>query len=39
MAATGGPGGSCQPHTVQQLTRAKEKESERAGSAERRQKK
>lgn len=28
VAATGGPGGPCQPHTVQQLTGEKEKEKE-----------
>lgn len=40
VAATGGPGGPCQPHTVQQLTRKKEKESagERVGGVEGRQK-
>ncbi|TNN85683.1 hypothetical protein EYF80_003930 [Liparis tanakae] len=29
VAATAGPGGPCQPHTVQQLTREKENERER----------
>lgn len=32
MATTGGPGGSCQPHTVQQLTREKERGGGRRGS-------
>ena len=32
VAATGGPGGRCQPHTVRQLTREKEKEREGGGS-------
>lgn len=34
MATTGEPGGSCQPHTVQQLTAEKEK----AGGEVRKQK-
>lgn len=34
VASSGGPGGPCQPHTVQQLTRLKEKEKERTGGGE-----
>lgn len=37
MAATGGPGGPCQPHTVKQLTTEKEKGRVRAGGVEGRQ--
>lgn len=37
VAATGGPGGPCQPHTVKQLTTEKEKGRARAGGVEGRQ--